>query len=114
MTGAQPAEVREPGPEQARPTSRLIDRLLAVGQHQQDPFIGQVGGQEGQQVQRRPVGPVQVLHDVYDGARGAHPAEQAEHGLEQVETRPRFVALVSRRLLGSLLSRRRQQAGQLG
>ena len=79
----QPAQLRQPGAEGAR----LVGRVLAVGQQEQHPLVGEVGGQEGQQVQRRPVRPVQVLHDVHHRPLGAHPAEQAEHRLEQAQPR---------------------------
>jgi hypothetical protein len=56
-------EVAEDGPQ------RMVDlQRVAVGQHQQQGKRGDPAGEEPHEVQRRLVGPVQVLHDQYPRA----------------------------------------------
>ena len=74
----QPAELGQPRAE--RPG--LVAGVLAVGQQHQHPLVGEVRGQERQQVQGRAVGPVHVLDDVQhrSAGRSSGPAARAPPG----------------------------------
>ena len=77
-----PAGQRDPLGLASRPSSASQraavrrPRRRAVGRHDQHPLVGEVRGEEGQQVERRPVGPVHVLDDV-DDRPGRRPAGRA-------------------------------------
>ncbi len=75
----QPGQLGEP----AGQLGALGHLVVAVGQHDQHPLAGEVGREVAQQVERRPVRPLQVLHHVHHGAVAGQPVEQGEHALEQ-------------------------------
>ena len=60
-----------------------VQLVAAVGGHQHDRGLGQVGHQERQQVQGRAVGPVQVLDGQDQRPLGGQPLQHAEQPLEQ-------------------------------
>ena len=73
----------------------LVVRLELVGPDrgdQQDAFVAQVADEEGEQVPRRRIGPLEILDDD-DGRRAAgQPVDDAEHELEQAHLREPVVA----------------------
>ena len=83
-----------------------------VGQHQQQGPCLQVVHQEGEQVQGRAVGPVQVLYDQYRRRPAGQALQQGQHGLEQPSLRPWAGGKPDRPRLGRYLSELGQQAGQ--
>ena len=78
LDGPQPPELGQP-----RDDPVVGRRLRAVGEHDQDAFVGEVRGEEGQQVEGGPVGPLHVLDDVGHRAVGGQPPQQPQHRLEQ-------------------------------
>ena len=78
LDGPQPPELGQP-----RDDPVVGGRLRAVGEHDQDAFVGEVRGEEGQQVEGGPVGPLHVLDDVRHRAVGGQPPQQPQHRLEQ-------------------------------
>jgi len=60
-----------------------VDLVRAIAQHEQHGCVAQRPGEEHDQVERRPVGPVQVLDHEYErpvcGDAGEHGEEQLEH-----------------------------------
>ena len=82
LDGPQPPELGQP-----RDDPVVGRRLRAVGEHDQDAFVGEVRGEEGQQVEGGPVGPLHVLDDVGHRAVGGQPPEQPQHRLEQPQPR---------------------------
>ena len=107
----QPAELGQPRAE--RP--RLVAGVLAVGQQDQHPLVGEVRGQERQQVEGRPVGPVHVLDDVQhrSARRSSGRAARARPGTAAAARRPRSPGLGSVTRL-SVPPAARQQPRELG
>lgn len=105
----QPAEFGEPAGQQG--TGH--DRVRTVGRHQHQPFRGEVRGQVPQQVEGRPVRPVQVLDGEQHRTRPTQPIDQLQHRLEQRQLGRAGSGLLQR---PDRLRRgpARQQAGQVG
>ena len=61
------------------------------GRDEQDPFVAQVPDQEGDQVPRRRVGPLEVLDQEDDGGDPGQALEDAEHELEEPDLGETFV-----------------------
>ncbi len=77
----QSGQLRDPERERRRRDDRV-----GAQRHQQDgALVGEVGGEEPHQVQRRPVRPVHVLDDMEDGSGGSEAVDEVEHRLEQPE-----------------------------
>ena len=62
-------------------TARQV--VLAEREHDREPLVGQVPGEEREQVAGRPVDPVDVLDDEHDRCAIREGAEQAEDPFEQ-------------------------------
>ena len=77
----EPGQLGDPQGERCR-----RDHGVGAQRHEQDgALVGEVRGEEPDQVQRRPVRPVHVLDDVKDGSGGSEPVDEVEHRLEQPE-----------------------------
>jgi hypothetical protein len=63
--------------------------VLAVGRQQQYPPVAEVVGEENEQVQRRGVGPVQVLEHEQQGCGGRAVEQQRQRLLEHLQLRAR-------------------------
>ena len=100
LDGPQPPELGQP-----RDDPVVGARLRAMGEHDQDAFVGEVRGEEGQQIEGGPVGPLHVLDDVGHRAMGGQPPQQPQHRLEQPQPG------ASRRSLVGLTG---QQPGEVG
>jgi hypothetical protein len=61
-----------------------VQFVAAVGGHQHDRGLGQVGHEEREQVHGRPVGPVQILDRQHQRPLGGQPLQQAQQPLEQL------------------------------
>ena len=61
--------------------------VAAVGQQEEQAPVGRRVGEEGDEVERRLVGPVQVLEHEHDRCLGAEPADHRERLLEQAQAR---------------------------
>jgi hypothetical protein len=87
---------RHAGAEQPghQPSEPVLGRRLvgAIGAEQQHPPFGKVVREQGDQVEGRGVGPVQVLQHQHDGFGGRGHIQQREQLLEQPESRPRRAA----------------------
>ena len=57
--------------------------VAAVRDDEHDPLVAQPMGEVGDQVERRPVGPVHVLQDKDRRAVATEPVEQPEQGAEE-------------------------------
>jgi hypothetical protein len=57
--------------------------VAAIGAHQHHRRLGQVGHQKRQQVQGRPVGPVQVLHSQHQRPLGRQPLHHPQQARKQ-------------------------------
>ena len=79
--GAVGGQVAEHGPQRVRGT----DLVVAVGEHDHDRVIADAPRQEPHEIQRRLVGPVDVLED--DDHRASGGAQRVEGGLEQLAAR---------------------------
>ena len=84
---------REFGDEPAQGLRQLV--VDAVGGQHDDPLVPQVAGQEGQQRERRVVGPVQVLEHEQRGRRVPQPLEHGARRAARVRWR------AARRSLGA-------------
>jgi hypothetical protein len=78
-----------------------------VGGHQQDPGVAQRPDEEGDELQRGLVGPVQVLEHEKDRLAGAQPGQQPEHQLHKLR-RPDVLGVLGGRVRGQF----RQQPGE--
>ena len=108
LDAARPFELGQE--RQQRMTS--MELVGAVREHEHDRGIAQVADEEAEQVARRAVGPVEVLHDEHDRRPGGHPLQEAEEQLEQTAL-ARAVAQPGGRPLGHR-AEVRHQPGQLG
>ncbi len=79
LQGAPPPELGGQSPQ--RVAGRHV--VAAVGGHQQDGQRAGVGGEQRHEVERGPVGPVQVLDDEHERPRGHEPLDDGEQQLEQ-------------------------------
>jgi hypothetical protein len=87
-----PAQSLELDPLGHRPAAGLCDEVAQVGaavelvaaegQREHQPLVAQAPEQEGEQVERRPVGPVHVVDREHDRVRGRRLAQRVEHGHE--------------------------------
>ena len=107
LDGPQPAELGQP-----RDDPVVGRRLRAVGEHDQDALVGEVRGEEGQQVQGGPVGPLHVLDDVGHRARRRTAGPAAQHRLEQPQPRGRPAPRRLRRSAGSRPGSSRASSGE--
>ena len=75
----QPLGLGEEGPQRVAP----VELVGPVGRDQHEPLAARGAQQEGEEVARRAVGPVQVLDDEHERRLLGQPAEQGEQRLEQ-------------------------------
>ena len=80
-------ELREQRPQRMAP----VQLVGAVGDHERQRLRARVAHEEGEEVARGLVGPVQVLEHEHDGPDAAEPLDQGEQGLEHA----RLVAAVA-------------------
>jgi hypothetical protein len=85
-----------------------VQLVGAVGQHHEQPGL-EVADEEGEQVQGRAVGPVQVLHHQHGRGPVGQALQQGEQRLEQLRLPPRAAGQAGRALLPPELG---QQPGQ--
>jgi hypothetical protein len=55
----------------------------SVASKEHDPERAQIAGKEGQQIQGRPIGPMQILQNRHDLSGVGKFAEQRKHGLKE-------------------------------
>ena len=84
IQGSQ-ADVDHPvGPPQRRPEpANGVDRVRAVGDDEQAGVLAESEGQIGQQIQRRRVGPVNVVDQQGERSSRRLPMDQRVDGVEQ-------------------------------
>jgi hypothetical protein len=75
-----------------------VQLVGAVGQHHEQPGL-EVADEEGEQVQGRAVGPVQVLHHQHGRGPVGQALQQGEQCLEQLRLPPRAAGQAGRALL---------------
>jgi hypothetical protein len=118
VLGRQPLELdpleaaaaRELGEQ--RPQRLGRGRLVDAQRHdEQQPLLAEVADQEAQQVLRRPVGPVDVLHHEHRRRRLGEAAERHQQQLEQPRGRPHGGGGVA--ALAQLREQRRQLVAEL-
>ena len=79
----EPGELGEPGGERGPGD----DGVVAVGDDDEDTFVGQVGGEEPDEVEGRAVRPLDVLDHECRRRGGSEAFQQGEHRLEETERR---------------------------
>jgi hypothetical protein len=103
----RPAAAVQLGQERAQGMA-AVQLVGAVGQHHEQPGL-EVADEEGEQVQGRAVGPVQVLHHQHGRGPVGQALQQGEQRLEQLRLPPGAAGQAGRALLLPELG---QQPGQ--
>ena len=79
LDALQPLRLGEEGPQRVAP----VELVGPVGRDQDEPLAARGAQQEGEEVARRAVGPVQVLDDQHERRLLREPGEQGQQRLEQ-------------------------------